>query len=144
MKKSILIILILLPILSTAQSDIVYVPPQSVQDSIFANVLKDGRIKNVGCVFNQINNDEFVVISFEYSNDTPLNALVNSSNRYLQIRNIRIPLVFYTDFRYSTHFNREIDDSSIESSDDLILGGYMCRFNGRFKSGELLFSGWVR
>ena len=85
----------------------------------------------------------FFIENLDKDSKDALSNLASISNRKIQIYDSKIPIVFFSDFRYSTIYNKLNADSSFTCA-GFSLGGYIVKFSGRFTSGKVIESGWSR
>jgi hypothetical protein len=115
---------------------ILYYVTQSIIDSLNKNFDLN---KSIGCLWND-EGENIVLVFFEVDSTSELNLLVKKTNRFLCIENIEIPIVFHSDFKFSTIFNTNHGDNTASTSAFISLGGYVVRFKGLFMSGYVLES----
>lgn len=118
-------------------NDILYYVTSSVNDSLDKNV--DFK-KTIGCVWHD-EGENIVLLFFEVDSLPDVSLLVKKTNRFLCIDNNRkIPIIFNSDFKFSTIFNTLESDNTVSTNSNIILGGYVVRISGRFMSGKVIES----
>lgn len=117
-----------------AQQEIVYYVAPSVKDSLQKNVKLNNEI---ACLW--LEDGEFINLIF-FEIDLPiLDSLTQNTSRYLYFDdNKRFPIIFYSDFYFSSICNKE--NNGVIISREIALGGYFIRIDGSFKSGKILKS----
>lgn len=142
MKLTGLILIVFLSLSSLyAQTDkICYKVTEDLKDSIYTNLDLN---KDIACLWGFDDKYSYLLF-FEYNDLPKFSDLIRLTNRYLYVDDkIRIPVVFQIDVIFSTIFNFEEGDFVIISS-NLSLGGYYCKIDGRFLTGKVVFSEFVR
>ena len=122
-------------------NNILYYVTSSVNDSLNKNIDIN---KTIGCVW-QDEGENIVLLFFEVDSLSNVSLLVKKTNRFLCIDSGRkIPIIFNSDFKFSTIFNRLDSDNTVSTDSNIILGGYVVRINGRFMSGKVIESFYDR
>jgi hypothetical protein len=137
--KILLILCFILVVKGNVQAQdnkILYYVTPSIIDSLNKNF---ELTKSIGCLWND-EGENIVLVFFKVDSISELNLLVKTTNRFLCIDNIEIPIVFHSDFKFSTIFNTNNGDNTASTSSFIILGGYVVKFNGVFMSGYVLES----
>jgi hypothetical protein len=136
--KFVLLLLLGLNTSCFSQTGIDYFLTDDLSDSLELNLQLNNV--NYGCLWNEDTEEgTFILVFFEVPDDTlsPLYELVKSTNRFLNIKHAnKIPIVYKSDFKFCSLFNN-INEDIVTSSDNLIIGGYVCVINGRFRSGKV-------
>ena len=118
-------------------NNILYYVTSSVNDSLNKNIDIN---KTIGCVW-QDEGENIVLLFFEVDSLSNVSLLVKKTNRFLCIDSGRkIPIIFNSDFKFSTIFNTLDSDNTVSTDSNIILGGYVVRINGRFMSGKVIES----
>lgn len=124
--------------------DIIYCIPQAVSLKVESEIFNVDNVSNkYVCVFDSKKDTTsllFVKIN-EMDQGEQLTKIFSRSNRKLLIGKQIVPIMFYTDFIFSTIFNTLNNDSSVTSV-SYNLGGYSVLFKGKFMSGRLISSGY--
>ena len=122
-------------------NNILYYVTSSVNDSLNKNIDIN---KTIGCVW-QDEGENIVLLFFEVDSLSNLSLIVKKTNRFLCIdRGRKIPIIFNSDFKFSTIFNTLDSDNTVSTDSNIILGGYVVRINGRFMSGKVIESFYDR
>jgi hypothetical protein len=69
-------------------------------------------------------------------------ALCSGTCHRLNVDGTMLPLIFFTDIKFSNHTNQWIKDPGVIQSSSLRFGGYRLTYRGGFMSGTVLQSGW--
>ena len=117
------------------ENKILYYVTPSIIDSLNKNF---DLTKSIGCIWND-EGENVVLVFFEVDSISEINLLVKKTNRFLCIDILEIPIVFHSDFKFSTIFNTNNGDNTA-SIYSYNIGGYVVKFNGRFMSGFVLES----
>ena len=121
--------------------NILYYVTSSVNDSLNKNIDVN---KTIGCVW-QDEGENIVLLFFEVDSLSNVSLIVKKTNRFLCIDSGRkIPIIFNSDFKFSTIFNTLGSDNTVSTNGNIILGGYVVRINGRFMSGKIIESFYDR
>lgn len=122
------------------QNEIVYKLPIKVNEIILQKIKQDSSDNSkylyYSEVYSQLDTHE-VVIRIMNLNDVPLNKelteLIKKSNRFIKIENSKIPIIFNTDYHFSSEVNKFHPDGSV-STIGFSGGAFTITFAGRFDS----------
>lgn len=138
----IIIILGLLIISATEKTeDVVYLIPKEVSKHLDQVLFNDSKnnFKYI-CLFNNVfDTTSMLFINVDQSEEKLL-KIASHSNHKLSLGNRKIPIIFYSDFKFSTIFNKLNDDNTFTST-SYNLGGYLVIFTGKFTTGKLIYCG---
>lgn len=138
----IITILSLLIISATEKTeDVVYLIPKEVSKHLDQVLFNDSKNNSKYiCLFNNVFDTTSILFINVDQSEEKLLKIASHSNHKLSLGNRKIPIIFYSDFKFSTIFNKLNDDNTFTST-SYKLGGYLVIFTGKFTTGKLIYCG---
>jgi hypothetical protein len=125
-------------------NEILYYLPWKVTENIQSELFKEEISENFVCLFNtKADTTDLLFVKIDSNETDALNQLSLNSGRKIIIGHKKIPIIFNSDFKFSSIFNVLNNDSSFNTYRYNLIG-YHVRFRGSFTTGNLLLAEWDR